>query len=63
MDVKEAVKAAKDWLVYVMADELPANVGLEEVEFDEPKGDGTLRSGSLGRGIRTRTRYLLGNDF
>jgi len=38
MDVKEAVKAAKDWLVYVMADELPANVGLEGVEFDEPKG-------------------------
>jgi hypothetical protein len=37
MDVKDAVKTAKDWLLDV-ADKQPANLGLEEVEFDDFKG-------------------------
>jgi hypothetical protein len=36
MDVKDAVKAAKNWVLDVMQDEQPTNLGLEEVEFDEP---------------------------
>jgi len=35
MDVKEAVKAAKNWVLDVMQEEQPTNLGLEEVEFDE----------------------------
>lgn len=35
MDVKSAVAVAKQWLVDVLNDEQPTNVGLEEVEFDE----------------------------
>jgi hypothetical protein len=34
MDVKEAVKRAKDHIVELFADENLSNVGLEEVEFD-----------------------------
>ena len=35
MDVKEAVKTAKDYLNDLMADEGIVNVGLEEVQYDE----------------------------
>ena len=35
MDVKEAVQAAKEHVAEIFADESIANVGLEEVEFDE----------------------------
>ena len=35
MDVKEAVQAAKKHVAEIFADESIANVGLEEVEFDE----------------------------
>ena len=35
MDVKEAVQLAKKHVAEVFADESIANVGLEEVEFDE----------------------------
>lgn len=35
MDVKEAVQAAKMHVAEIFADESIANVGLEEVEFDE----------------------------
>ena len=38
MDVKTAVAKAKQWLVNVMQEEGVANVGLEEVEFDEGHG-------------------------
>lgn len=38
MDVKSAVDTAKRWLVEVLRDENPTNVGLEEVEFDEGQG-------------------------
>jgi hypothetical protein len=38
MDVKEAVKIAKDWVIDVMKDEQPTNLGLEEVEFDDKQG-------------------------
>jgi len=37
MDVREAVKSAKDWVLDVMKDEHPVNLGLEEVEFDDTK--------------------------
>ena len=35
MDVKEAVQTAKEHVAEIFADEFIANVGLEEVEFDE----------------------------
>ena len=35
MDVKEAVQAAKKHVAEIFADESIANVGLEEVEFNE----------------------------
>ena len=35
MDVKQAVQTAKEHVVEIFADESIANVGLEEVEFDE----------------------------
>jgi hypothetical protein len=38
MDVREAVKQAKNWINDVMADERPENIGLEEVEFDDAAG-------------------------
>jgi hypothetical protein len=38
MDVKEAVRAAKEWILDVMSDEHPTNLGLEEVEFDDTQG-------------------------
>ena len=38
MDVKQAVQTAKKHVGEIFADESIANVGLEEVEFDELKG-------------------------
>jgi hypothetical protein len=35
MEVRQAVKSAKDWVLDVMKDEQPVNLGLEEVEFDD----------------------------
>src|SRR6266702_3384550 len=35
MDVRQAVNTAKDWVLDVMEDEKPINLGLEEVEFDD----------------------------
>jgi hypothetical protein len=35
MEVREAVKSAKDWVRDVMKEEQPVNLGLEEVEFDD----------------------------
>ena len=35
MDVKEAVRTAKEHVVEIFSDEPIQNVGLEEVEFDE----------------------------
>ena len=37
MDVKEAVAKAKSYIEDLFAEELPEDIGLEEVEFD--KGD------------------------
>jgi hypothetical protein len=37
MDVKEAVKIAKDWVTSVLGEEGVSNVGLEEVNFDDEK--------------------------
>jgi hypothetical protein len=37
MDVQQAVKSAKNWVLDVMQDEKPVNLGLEEVEFDDEK--------------------------
>jgi hypothetical protein len=37
MDVKEAVRSAKRWVLDVMDDEHPANLGLEEVEYNDEK--------------------------
>lgn len=35
LDVKKAVKLAKDWLAETLKDENISNLGLEEVEFSE----------------------------
>jgi len=35
MDVKEAVRSAKQWVLDVMDDEHPANLGLEEVAYND----------------------------
>ncbi len=35
MDVKEAVGLAKNYVRDLFADELPQNIGLEEVEYDD----------------------------
>jgi hypothetical protein len=37
MDVKQAVKTAKDWIRNVLGEEGVTNVGLEEVNFDDEK--------------------------
>lgn len=38
MEVQEAIKLAKRYVLDVFADEEPTNVGLEEVEFDDSDG-------------------------
>lgn len=38
MDVKDAVKAAKDYVQDLLADEQVTNLGLEETEFDPKTG-------------------------
>ncbi|MGV8840617.1 MAG: hypothetical protein ACWA6X_09975 [Bauldia sp.] len=35
MDAKQAAESAKKWLIELLADEGPVNIGLEEIEFDE----------------------------
>ena len=52
MDVKEAVRTAKEYLAEIFADEGIANVGLEEVVFNDAAKPGALRLVSLGPGIR-----------
>jgi hypothetical protein len=37
MDVKEAVRIAKDWVISILSEEGVSNVGLEEVNFDDEK--------------------------
>jgi hypothetical protein len=39
LTVKQAIAIAKDFVVDVMADEGPTNVGLEEVRFDDQAGN------------------------
>ena len=38
VNVKEAVKAAKEWILDVMKEEQPTNLGLEEVKYDDMQG-------------------------
>jgi hypothetical protein len=38
VDVKSAVKIAKEWVRDVLSEEGVSNLGLEEVSFDEAKG-------------------------
>lgn len=45
MDVKEAVRTAKHWVLDVLDDEKPANLGLEEVEFDDSAGQWKITVG------------------
>jgi hypothetical protein len=45
MDVKKAVTIAKTWLLDVLSEEGITNVGLEEVEFDEDKGEWLITIG------------------
>ncbi len=45
MKVREAVAAAKDHIQELFADEQIANLGLEEVEFDEATGTWTVTLG------------------
>jgi hypothetical protein len=39
MEVKKIVKIAKDHILDLFSDENISNLGLEEVEFDEPKNE------------------------
>lgn len=36
MDVKEVIKRAKEWVADIYSEEGIINLGLEEIEFDEP---------------------------
>ena len=45
MDVKQAVKKAKAYVADLFADEKPANLGLEEVEFEESHGEWLITIG------------------
>lgn len=45
MKVQQAVKSAKDWVLDVMQDEKPVNLGLEEVEFDDEKQEWKITLG------------------
>lgn len=38
LDVDQAIRAAKSFVLRVLAEEEPVNVGLEEVEFDDRTG-------------------------
>lgn len=45
MNVKDAVSAAKTYLTDLLSDEALTNVGLEEVELDEERGDWVVTVG------------------
>jgi hypothetical protein len=45
MDVKAAIKNAKQWVADVLADEKVSNIGLEEVEFDEEEKEWRITIG------------------
>lgn len=45
MDVKQAVAQAKEYVRDLFAEEKPANVGLEEVEFDDRDGEWRITIG------------------
>jgi hypothetical protein len=45
MDVRDAIKAAKDYVANVYADERVMNIGLEETEFDEATGTWSITIG------------------
>jgi hypothetical protein len=45
VDVKDAVARAKQYVLELFKDEVPSNVGLEEVEFDESRDEWTVTIG------------------
>ncbi|MCF6284741.1 MAG: hypothetical protein L3K26_06095 [Candidatus Hydrogenedentes bacterium] len=45
MDVKQAVKQAKMYVADLFADEKPSNLGLEEVEYEEGRGEWLITIG------------------
>ena len=49
LDVKEAVKMAKSYIVDLLDEENLAFVGLEEVEFDDEKNDWAITVGFCRR--------------
>ena len=67
MDVKEVVKAAKDYITDVFADEGISEVGLEEVEFDLVSRDWKITIGFV-RGwdwapFRSQTHPMYQHNF
>ncbi|MGN6488639.1 MAG: hypothetical protein ACTHLT_12595 [Devosia sp.] len=69
LNVKQAIAIAKDFVVDVMADEQPTNVGLEEVRFDDHAGNWLVtigfsrpwnaESGPLGAWSNPRRDYRM----
>ena len=63
MDVKNAIKIAKDYITEVLADEQVTNLGLEETEFDPETGrwNITLGFSRPWNTPRTRAQEVLEN--
>ncbi len=52
MDVKEAVRTAKEYLGELFAEESISDVGLEEVKFEDPSNKWNITIGFPGPGTR-----------
>ena len=63
LDVKDAIKVAKDYVAEVLADEQVTNLGLEETEFDPSSGcwNITLGFSRPWNTPRTRAQEVLEN--
>ncbi len=63
MDVKEAIKVAKDYINEVLADEQVTNLGLEETEYDPGTGRWNITPGFSRpwNTPRTRAQEVLGS--
>ncbi len=58
MDVKQAVKAAKDYVASLYAEEDISNIGLEEVELDPISGDWKVTIGFSRPWDRVKSTHI-----
>jgi hypothetical protein len=66
LDVKRAVSIAKSFVADLLAEEAPANIGLEEVEYDEESGHWLVTVGfsrAWNRGALGSFSGPLGRDY